>query len=73
MRMEPGGVTAADILNTWPEERLAEAFAEGADPRPDGPGASPERSFAGERGSRCDERSLGERHSRDARAAVGPI
>ncbi len=32
MRMAAGhGVTAADILNTWPEPRLAEAFAELAD------------------------------------------
>ena len=32
MRMAAGrGVTAADILNTWPEERLAGAFAELAD------------------------------------------
>src|SRR5439155_24056127 len=32
MRMAAGnGVTAADILNTWPEERLAGAFADLAD------------------------------------------
>jgi len=32
MRMAAGrGVTAADILNTWPAERLAEAFADLAD------------------------------------------
>ena len=32
MRMTPGaGVSAADILNTWGAERLAEAFAEDAD------------------------------------------
>jgi 16S rRNA (cytosine1402-N4)-methyltransferase len=32
MRMAAGhGVTAADILNTWPDARLAEAFAELAD------------------------------------------
>ena len=32
MRMTPGaGVTAADILNTWGEERLGAAFAEDAD------------------------------------------
>ncbi len=35
MRMAAGrGVTAADILNTWPEGRLAEGFAELADERP---------------------------------------
>ena len=34
MRMAPGrGVTAADVLNTWPAERLADAFAELADER----------------------------------------
>ncbi len=32
MRMAPGrGVTAADVLNTWPAERLAEAFGQLAD------------------------------------------
>jgi len=32
MRMAAGhGVTAADLLNTWPEARLADAFAELAD------------------------------------------
>ena len=32
MRMTAGrGASAADLLNTWPEERLADAFAEGAD------------------------------------------
>ena len=32
MRMTPGvGVTAADILNTWAEERLGEAFGQDAD------------------------------------------
>jgi len=34
MRMEPRGPTAADLLNTSPEERLAHAFAEFADLAP---------------------------------------
>jgi len=34
MRMGGEGVTAADVLNTWPAERLAEAFVELADERP---------------------------------------
>ncbi len=34
MRMGPGGVTAGDVLNTWPAERLAECFRDLADERP---------------------------------------
>jgi 16S rRNA (cytosine1402-N4)-methyltransferase len=34
MRMESRGPSAADVLNTWPEERLATTFAELADWRP---------------------------------------
>jgi 16S rRNA (cytosine1402-N4)-methyltransferase len=34
MRMESRGVTAADVLNTWSEEGLARAFADGSDLAP---------------------------------------
>ena len=34
MRMDGRGITAADVLNTWPAERLADAFATLADERP---------------------------------------
>jgi len=34
MRMGDEGFTAADVLNTWPAERLAESFIELADERP---------------------------------------
>jgi 16S rRNA (cytosine1402-N4)-methyltransferase len=34
MRMGNDGVTAADVLNTWPAERLAAAFVDLADERP---------------------------------------
>lgn len=34
MRMGPGGMTAADVLNTWTVEQLAECFRELADERP---------------------------------------
>ena len=34
MRMDGRGITAADVLNTWPPERLADAFADLADERP---------------------------------------
>jgi len=33
MRMTPGGPTAQDVLNSWPAERLADAFAEYGDER----------------------------------------
>ena len=34
MRMGPGGLTAADVLNTWTDAQLAECFRELADERP---------------------------------------
>ena len=40
MRMTAGaGPTAADVLNSWPEERLATSFATDADEPPPAPGA----------------------------------
>ena len=72
MRMGAEGFTAADVLNTWPAERLAESFAD-AGGRAAGHGAAARGGDRTAPRARAvpDERRSGQRDPRDARSPVG--